>query len=54
MQAHSSLSGYGWVQELIHSHPEQICCELRVHKHVFHSLVDTLRCFGFTDSQHVC
>jgi len=35
----SSLSGLGWVPELLNGHPECIQCELGVHKHVFEGLV---------------
>ena len=37
---HTSIfSGEGWVQELLHGHTNCIQCELGVHKHVFHALV---------------
>jgi len=38
----SILSGYAWVQELLHGHPEWIRTELGVHKKVFHTLIGTL------------
>jgi hypothetical protein len=40
---HTSIqSGYAWVQELLHGHPERIRTELGVHKEVFHALIGKL------------
>jgi hypothetical protein len=49
----SALSGEGWVRELLTGHPERIRCELGVHKHVFHALVDSLLALGVTPSRHL-
>ena len=49
----SILSGYAWVQELLHGHPERIRTELGVHKEVFHALIGTLRFMGHGDSKYV-
>jgi len=49
----SILSGYAWVQELLHGHPEQIRTELRVHKEVFHALITELKLMGHGDSKYV-
>jgi hypothetical protein len=49
----SALSGQDWVLELINGHPECICCELGVHKHVFRALVAYLENIGHTHSQLV-
>jgi hypothetical protein len=49
----SILSGYAWVQELLHGHPERIRTELGVHKEVFHALVEELRSMGHGDSKNV-
>ena len=49
----SILSGYAWVQELLHGHPEHIRTELGVHKEVFLALVDELRSMGHGDSRNV-
>ena len=38
----SILSGYAWVQELLHGHPERIRTELGVHKEVFNALIEEL------------
>jgi hypothetical protein len=47
----SALSGTAWILELLEGHPEHICCELGVHKHVFHFLVSYLQVIG---EQHSC
>ena len=39
----SALLGITWVMELLAGHPECICKELGVHKHVFHALINTLK-----------
>lgn len=49
----SILSGYAWVQELLHGHPERIRTELGVHKEVFLSLVEELRSMGHGDTRNV-
>ena len=49
----SALSGTNWVQELLDGHPECICNELGVHKHVFHTLVEELQLAGHRPSKHV-
>jgi len=49
----SSLSGLGWVCELINGHPDHIQCELGVHKDVFQGLISELLKFGHGDSQHI-
>jgi hypothetical protein len=49
----SILSGYAWVQELLHGHPERIRTELGVHKEVFHALIEELRSMGHGDSRNV-
>ena len=38
----SILSGYAWLQELLHVHPECIRTELGVYKEVFHALIERL------------
>ena len=42
----SALSGIAWVLELLAGHPERIRKELGVHKHVFYSLIDSLKAAG--------
>ena len=49
----SILSGYAWVQELLHGHPEHICMELGVHKEVFLALVEELQSMGHGDMRNV-
>ena len=49
----SILSGRAWVQELIHGHPECIQTELRVHAHVFKTLVFELTQMGYSDLKNV-
>jgi hypothetical protein len=49
----STLTGKGWVLELISGHSERIRCELGVHLHVFTELLARLRSIGHTDSKHV-
>jgi len=49
----SILSGEGWILELLNGHPEWICTELGIHKHVFKMLVDELQCHQFNHSKHV-
>src|ERR1700682_6466607 len=49
----SILSGYAWVQELLHGHPERIRTELGVHKEVFHALIAELKSMGHGDSKYV-
>ena len=49
----SILSGYAWVQELLHGHPEHIRTELGVHKEVFNALIRELRSMGHGDTRYV-
>jgi hypothetical protein len=49
----SILSGYAWVQELLHGHPERIRTELGVHKEVFHALIGKLQSMGHGDTKYV-
>ena len=49
----SILSGYAWVQELLHGHPERIRTELGVHKEVFHALIRELLSMGHCHSRYV-
>ena len=42
----SILSGYAWLQELLHGHPEHIHTELGVHKEVFHAVITELQSMG--------
>ena len=42
----SALTGEAWVLELLASHPEHIHCELRVHRHVFDTLISELQSLG--------
>ena len=42
----SALLGVAWVLELFVGHPEHIHKELGVHKHVFYSLISTLKVAG--------
>ena len=49
----SILSGYAWVQELLHGHPEHIHTELGVHKEVFLALVEELQSMGHEDTKNV-
>jgi len=37
----SALSGAAWVTELLCRHPECICSELGLHKHVFRALIQS-------------
>ena len=49
----SILSGYAWVQELLHGHPKCIHMELGVHKEVFLALVGELQSMGHEDTKNV-
>jgi len=49
----SILSGYAWLQELLHGHPEHICTELGVLKEVFHALIRELQSMGHGDMRYV-
>ena len=49
----SALTGAGWVHELLNSHPEHICNEHGVYKHVFLGLVTALEQHGVTFLRHV-
>ena len=47
------LSGYAWLQELLHGHPDHICTELGVNKDVFHTLIRELWSIGHEDTRYV-
>src|ERR1700678_2098992 len=47
------LSGYAWLQELLHGHPERIRTELGVHKEIFLALVAELQSMGHGNSRYV-
>jgi hypothetical protein len=49
----SILTGEGWVMELLAGHPERICCELGVHRHVFLELIQELRQLNHDRSKYV-
>ena len=49
----SMLTGQMWVIELLAGHPEHICTDLGVHKHVFYTIIDELCELGHTDSKFV-
>jgi len=49
----SILSGYAWLQELLHGHPERIHTELGVHKEVFHALIRELCLMGHGDTRYI-
>jgi len=49
----SILSGEGWVQELLHGHPEHICTELGMHKPAFRQMVFELCHMGHSDTKYV-
>ena len=49
----SILSGYAWLQEMLHGHPEHICTEFGVHKEVFHALIRELQSMGHGDTKYV-
>jgi hypothetical protein len=49
----SILSGHGWVQELLHGHPDRIRTELGMRKEVFIELVRELMNSGILDSRYV-
>lgn len=49
----SVLSDEGWVQELIHGHPERIRMELGMHCPVFLQFVRIIHLCGLYDSRHV-
>jgi hypothetical protein len=49
----SALSGAGWVCELLGGHPERICKELGVHKHVFRALIVSLQNSEYTPLKFV-
>src|SRR5882762_7344743 len=49
----SILTGQMWVMELLMGHPERICTELGVHRHIFYALIDELHEMGYTDSKYV-
>ena len=47
----SALTGEMWVLELLNGHPECICSELGVHKHVFRQIIKDLHQSGHQDSK---
>ncbi|KDQ52282.1 hypothetical protein JAAARDRAFT_90291, partial [Jaapia argillacea MUCL 33604] len=49
----SILTGEGWVQELIHGHPDWIKIELGMQLHVFQQLITVLQECGLRASKHV-
>jgi hypothetical protein len=49
----SSLTGEGWVHELLEGHPERIRRSLGVRKHVFQALITSLQNAGYTPSKFV-
>ena len=49
----SILSGYAWLQELLHGHSEHIRTELGVHKDVFHALIRELWSMGHNDTRYM-
>ena len=49
----SILSGYAWVQELLHGYPKCIHTELGVHKELFLALVEELQSMGHEDTKNV-
>jgi hypothetical protein len=49
----SILSGYAWLQELLHGHPEHIRTELGVHKEVFLALIQELWSMGHGDTKYM-
>jgi hypothetical protein len=49
----SLLTGEGWVQELLHGHPNRIRCELGVTKYVFQQLIEELHAMGYSRSRYV-
>ena len=49
----SSLSGEGWVQELLNGHPNRIRAELGVHQSTFTVLLKAIRALGVESSRHV-
>lgn len=49
----SILSGQGWVEELLHGHPNRIRTELGVSKEVFNALIFKLREMGHSETKYV-
>lgn len=49
----SILSGYAWIQKLLHGHPERIHTELGVHKEIFHALIAELRSMDPGDTKYM-
>jgi hypothetical protein len=49
----SSLTGAGWVQELMLGHPDRIKTELGMRLHVFKRLVSDLSDLGLDPSRHI-
>lgn len=51
----SALTGYEYVQELIHGHPDRMFDSFRMELHVFVRLCETMKSAGFLDdSREVC
>src|ERR1700728_4724646 len=49
----STLTGEGWVMELLAGHPNRIRCELGVSHDVFAALISDLRMMGHGNSKYV-
>ena len=49
----SILTGPMWVLELLNGHPDRICSELGVQKHVFRKLIEELSSHGYLHSKHI-
>lgn len=49
----STLTGAGWVLELINGHPKRIHTELGLHLHVFRRLLTALSIAGVTRSKYI-
>ncbi|KIY47650.1 hypothetical protein FISHEDRAFT_8737, partial [Fistulina hepatica ATCC 64428] len=50
----SALSGYAWVQELIHGHPDRICTELGMSMPVFlNFVIELCATASLKDSRYV-
>lgn len=48
----SSLSGQGWMLELLQGHPDRIHSELGLYHNTFYILLQELRLLGYGDSRH--
>ena len=49
----SALSGATWILELLEGHPDQICCELGVNKHIFGYFISYLQLIGINHSRGI-